>query len=1027
MSATFPDSIYLVTAVLAVLVATLFAFLCARQQTRIRNQLAQRTAELTQVRARLQRVIDSSKLGYWDWDLASDVIQYSGRWASMLGYRLDELEHNYATWAERVHPDDKPVVEQAMDDLLHGRCQEYEHDHRLRTRSGEWRWVRTSASALSRSESGVPLYISGTHTDIHDKKQLELALKASELKLHAANATLERSVAARTSQLRVSEGFMRALINALNVHIVVLDEHGGLITCNESWRSFAENNGNRHKPIRRGINYFSVCGPAEQEGTAAAALIRAVLRGEQQQGVFEYVLHGAQQHWFQCTVSRFRVGEGAVRVVLSHHNITLRKQAEVALKQLNEQLEQRVLARTEQLQQAQEAAEHASQAKSEFLATMSHEIRTPLNGVIGMVDVLEQTRLDPKQKGMVDLIRISGLSLLSIIDDILDFSKIEAGHLELDPAPFSIAATVEQCCAMVDNQASNRGVELRMFTDPQLAPLLLGDELRIRQVLLNLASNAIKFSSEGQGGQVSVRVTLEEETEQQVRVLLQVADNGIGMSEDAQASLFTAFKQADASTTRRFGGTGLGLAISLHLVKMMQGDIRVQSAPGKGSLFSVSLPLERLPDAQSAPIAESSAAGLNCLVVGSQSSLADDLYIYLQHAGCQTARVSSLKEAQRWLLSQGAGLYVWVVDIERQAREMPGFELAAEGSVGQEIVFVQIERGQRRYPRQARPNRVEVDGNVLSREMLLAAVTYASRRKILEPVQWAKTETVVADVLPSREEALQQGRLILVAEDNKVNQKVLVQQLGLLGYTADIAANGCEALELWRKGNYALLLTDLHMPEMDGYQLTRALRAAPTDMPIIALTANALKGEGQRCKDIGMDDFLSKPARLAVLGEMLDKWIPDQRALADTSRTSAVDTDSDEAGVSATPAGALDVTAAPDTDSPAESAVLDTGELAALVGDDPQAIQELLQDFRHYGLQTSAELLQAYEEGLVQGVCAMAHKLKSSARSVGAVRLSDYCAQLEEAARNGDMAQIDGLIPVFRLQVAEVDRRIAAL
>jgi signal transduction histidine kinase len=269
-------------------------------------------------------------------------------------------------------------------------------------------------------------------------------------------------------------------------------------------------------------------------------------------------------------------------VVLAHEDITLRKRAELTLKQFNERLEQRVLARTEQLQHAQQNAEQASQAKSQFLATMSHEIRTPLNGVIGMVDVLEQTRLEPKQKGMVDLIRLSGLSLLSIIDDILDLSKIEAGHLELDPAPFSMQALVEQCCAMVDHQACNRGVELRMFTDPELPALLLGDALRIRQVLLNLASNAIKFSSEGQDGRVSVRVTLEQATSQQVRVLLQVEDNGIGMDEKTRSGLFSAFKQADASTTRRFGGTGLGLAISLHLVNMMQGEIRVQSEPGKG-------------------------------------------------------------------------------------------------------------------------------------------------------------------------------------------------------------------------------------------------------------------------------------------------------------------------------------------------------------------------------------------------------------------------------------------------------------
>jgi CheY-like chemotaxis protein/HPt (histidine-containing phosphotransfer) domain-containing protein/two-component sensor histidine kinase len=626
--------------------------------------------------------------------------------------------------------------------------------------------------------------------------------------------------------------------------------------------------------------------------------------------------------------------------------------------------------------------------------------------------------------------------LLSIIDDILDLSKIEAGHLELDPAPFSMQALVEQCCAMVDHQACNRGVELRMFTDPELPALLLGDALRIRQVLLNLASNAIKFSSEGQDGRVSVRVTLEQATSQQVRVLLQVEDNGIGMDEKTRSGLFSAFKQADASTTRRFGGTGLGLAISLHLVNMMQGEIRVQSEPGKGSLFSVSLPLATVPD-QGPLQAPSRVAGLNCLVVGSEQSLAADLQRYLQHAGCQVTRVQNRQEAQRWQARQTGGLYVWVVDIECQAQSLPGFELSAEAASGQDIVFVQIERGQRRYPRQATPNRVEVDGNVLTREILLSAVTCASRREILAPVNWNPAESVAAQKVPTRTQALQRGQLILVAEDNKVNQKVLMHQLGLLGCTADIADNGLEALELWRNGDYALLLTDLHMPEMDGYQLTQAIRAEQTEqrrLNIIALTANALKGEAQRCKDMGMDDFLSKPARLEVLRAMLDKWMPD--GTADTTVESVFRTASAavaqrlhaEIAVDDSPADEVQA-GQPDSEAVLESdsATLDTAVLAAQVGDDPEAIRELLQDFQYYGLKTSEELLQAYADGQAEGVCAMAHKLKSSSRSVGAIRLSDYCARLESAARNEDLATVDRLIPLFQAQMTAVDQLIAAL
>ncbi len=1006
---------WLVGGVLAVLLATLLTLRILSQQLRIRREEARRTLELSDARARLQRVMDGSQLGFWDWDLVNNAIIYSGGWASMLGYRLDALKPTFTTWSDRIHPDDRDQALQVLNDLLQGRTENYEFEYRLRHQSGEWRWILTRGSAVSRSASGKPLFVSGTHADIHEKKQLELALKASDQQLLAANANLERQVVERTAQLRESERFMRALIDALSVHVAVLDEQGVVLTSNASWRAFAPQNGQPCGRISEGMNYLEVC-DTDGQGAAAAALIREVMQGSRAQGAYEYSSQQADETcWFLCKVTRFDV-EGAARVVLAHENITLRKRAEIALKRLNDELEGRVLARTDQLQQARQGAEQASQAKSQFLATMSHEIRTPLNGVIGMVDVLEQTSLEPAQKDMLDLIRISGLSLLEIIDDILDFSKIEAGHLELNQGPFSASALVEQCCAMLDNQASNKGVELRLFTDPAVPETAIGDELRIRQIVLNLANNAVKFSSEQEGGRVSVRLVLESRTAQQLWLAFQIEDNGIGMDETTQASLFTAFKQADATTTRRFGGTGLGLAISLHLVKMMQGEIQVRSEPGKGSVFTVRLPLTLPagPDAQQP--APSPIEDLRCLVIGSPASLANDLYAYLAHAGSEVAQVPDLAAAREWQQRAGTGLCVWVVDIERQAREIAGFELSTTAVPGQEVRYVLIERGQRRQPRMASADRVEVDGNVLTRKMLLAAVTFASGRKALAALRSgapAKNNGTLTP--PSRAEALWRGCLILIAEDNKVNQKVLTHQLGLLGYTADIASNGREALELWRSGDYALLLTDLHMPEMDGYQLTAGIRAEQTDanrIPIIALTANALKGEAQRCQDIGMDGFLSKPARLEVLRAMLEKWMPN----ADSEPE---------------PSGGTAPVSAPQSSGAKKAGpyapTLDTSALASIVGDDPDIIQELLQDFRDYGRKTAEALLRAYENGEIKDVGAIAHKLKSSALSVGAMRLGEHCAGLESAARDEDRTAMAKLIPLLRSEIFAVDQAIAVL
>src|SRR3989338_4837355 len=266
------------------------------------------------------------------------------------------------------------------------------------------------------------------------------------------------------------------------------------------------------------------------------------------------------------------------------------RRAEESLRQLNVELESKVLARTADLEQARHAAEEANQAKSSFIAAMSHEIRTPMNGVIGMIDVLHQSSLHGFQVEMVDLIRESAYSLLGIINDILDFSKIEAGKLEIEHAPTRVASVVENVCGMLDSMAEKKGVELTLFTDPAIPAEVLGDAMRLRQVLVNLANNAIKFSGkQSRAGKVSVRAVLVESTAEQILLEFRITDNGIGMDEETVAGLFTPFTQADISTTRRFGGTGLGLSIVRHLAELMGGKITVQSELGKGSMFSVRL------------------------------------------------------------------------------------------------------------------------------------------------------------------------------------------------------------------------------------------------------------------------------------------------------------------------------------------------------------------------------------------------------------------------------------------------------
>ncbi|MDD5384043.1 MAG: ATP-binding protein [Gallionella sp.] len=690
-------------------------------------------------------------------------------------------------------------------------------------------------------------------------------------------------------------------------------------------------------------------------------------------------------------------------------DITGRKRAEEALLKFTEELEDKIVERTNDLEHARLEAEYANRAKSAFLATMSHEIRTPMNGVIGMVDVLQQTSLKGYQMEMVDLIRESAFSLLTIIDDILDFSKIEAGRLELECVPMSLTDTVEMMCSMLDRLASRKKVELILFVDPVIPENVLGDTVRLRQVLINLASNAIKFSSgQDRPGRVSVRAILARNglagrSPEQITVEFQVADNGIGMDKETLARLFTPFTQADASTTRRFGGTGLGLAISHRLVELMDGEITVQSEPGKGSVFTVRLPFALLPEKTASDEAPSEVAGLSCLVVDGADNLAEELAAYLAHGGAAVERVAGIAAAGERAGALPPGLWLWIVVAEDEPLSPDDLRAVARTRPEQDIRFVVIGRGQRRKPRVAASDLVMLDGNVLKRRTFLKAVAIAAGRaqEEVEMPFTDRSETVKEPL--SREEARQQGRLILVAEDNEINQKVILRQLALLGLAADIADDGRLALERWRSGDYALLLSDLHMPEMDGYELTAAIRASEGEsrhIPVIALTANALRGEAERCREAGMDDYLSKPARLADLQAMLEKWLP---AVAEPAPLEPM----------------------PELHATAPYPV-DVNVLKALVGDDPAVIREFLHDFRISAAKIAAELKAACNGGQMAQAGALAHKLKSSARSVGALALGELCAAMEQAGKADGTEALAVLLPKFEAEIAAVDEQLGS-
>ena len=635
-------------------------------------------------------------------------------------------------------------------------------------------------------------------------------------------------------------------------------------------------------------------------------------------------------------------------------------------------------------------AERANAAKNIFLATMSHEIRTPMNGVIGMVEVLQHSNLSAPQIEMSNIIRDSAYALLDVINDILDFSKIEAGKLEIDCVPMGVAEVVEKTCDILDRMAQEKGVELTLFTDPAIPELVMGDPGRLRQILINLANNAIKFSSGSErSGRVSIRALLAERSPDHVRLDFQVADNGIGIDEETHARLFSPFAQADISTTRKYGGTGLGLPISRQLARMMDGDITVQSEPGKGALFTLQIPFA-VPTEQHRPeqnlsrkgrLAPAGVAGLSCLVVVSAEGIAADLATYLEHDHAVVERTSELSSAQEWITSRPPGRAVVVVDSGDAKPLLEALCATARALPKSDIHFVVIGHGARRKPRMEGENRVLVDANALTRQTLLKAVAIAAGRLQLQQDGPSPQDSTVPVRQLSEETLRRRGSRILVVEDNEINQSVILSQLTLLGYVADIADDGRDALAQWHQGNHALLLTDLQMPNMDGYELTAEIRGAEGDaqhLPIVALTANALKSEELRCKAAGMDDYLTKPVLLDHLRATLEKWlpIPGQSAAADDA-----------------------VVALPTSK---HFAVLDREALPKQFGNNPELIARLLNDYQYSAQKAADEIRAAIALGDWKAVSFAAHKLMSSSRAVGAMALGEVCHQLQQVGNNGN-------------------------
>ncbi|MBD2663730.1 multi-sensor hybrid histidine kinase [Richelia sinica FACHB-800] len=996
---------------------------------------------------RWQLAIEANQDAIWDWNLITNKIFRSAKWAELLEIPENQLAITEEDdWLNRIHPDDYERVTTMMEDYLQHRIPHYMIEYRLRCSGGNYKWVMVQAKAQW-NKQGQPIRLVGSTKDITEQveqrqalqKQLQRILLLKKI-TQKIRQTLDSQEIFETAATEIGQAFGvdRCLIHTYvsdpSPRIPLVAQYVASDYCSVSTLEIPIT-GNPHAETLIRQDQAIASPNVYQEPLLQAAIplcqdlnmksmlsVRTSYQG-QPNGVI--CLH-------QCSYFRQWTPEDIelVEAVADQLGIAL---AQAALLEQETKQREELSIKNAALERARVAAESANRAKSDFLAMMSHEIRTPMNAVIGMTGLLLDTALTEQQQDFVETIRSSGDALLTIINDILDFSKIESGKLELEEQPFDVRNCIERVIDLLAPKAHEKQLELAYLIHPQVPLQIIGDVTRLRQILMNLLGNAIKFTKYGE---IILSVHGKEidysNSEQRYELLFIIQDTGIGITPKKMGRLFQSFSQADASTTRKYGGTGLGLVISKRLSEMMGGTMWVESHgyvggtpsslwsreevvvltqnnQGSNFYFTIAAPVVANTKREKFTNDIVNLTGKKVLIVDDNSPYWKVIRLQLE-SWKMAVDVSQSPETALAKLSQEKQFDLAIFDMTRpeteglslahQIHQIPGYQTLPLVVISSWSTLIKNYK----YPD------LEIAACLSKpvKQSLLydALVNIFNQEKIKQKTLELKTEYIKTDLNLAKKLPLR----ILLAEDTVVNQKVALLMLNKMGYRADIAANGLEVLDALQRQTYDVVFMDVQMPEMDGLEATQRIcqQWLESERPyIIAMTANAMRGDREACLAIGMNDYISKPVQLEELYQALSNY---QHHHSSTTTPT----------VSLTPQGNSTTT---NIEIP-QPTVIDSLVLQSLremLGGDEKALGEIINYYLLDAPQLIQNLTSFVQEKDYQNIWQTAHKFKSSSASLGAKNLAKICLQLEHQGHSSHLENSDQLLEQLQQEYQQVE------